>query len=130
MDSQGQPRKKVVLIIEDEPDVIAVYSQVLRDVGFDVLESQNGTEGLSIAQNKLWDLLLLDIMVPGEDGVHILKAIKNNPQINTRPVILLTNLDSETIINECFNLGADGYLIKSEITTDKIVSEVQNYLTK
>jgi two-component system, OmpR family, response regulator ResD len=120
--------EKIVLLVEDEEDMREVYSEVLRDEQFKVIEAQDGSIGLKRAMESEWDLLLLDIMLPGEDGLHILKFIKENDRLKNKPVILLTNLGSEPIINEAFSLGADGYLIKSEITPDKIVSEVRNYL--
>ncbi len=121
---------KTVMIVEDEPDVLAIYSQVLKEAGYNVVEATNGIEGLRLARSVAWDLMLLDIMIPGEDGIHVLKTLKEDKGLHFKPVILLTNLDSETIINESFNLGADGYLIKSEITPDKIVTEVGSVLNK
>lgn len=121
---------KTVMIIEDEPDVLAVYAQVLKEAGYSVVEATNGIEGLKVARSVHWDLLLLDIMIPGEDGMHVLKTLKEDKDLHFKPVILLTNLDSESIINESFNLGADGYLIKSEITPDKIVTEVGSILNR
>lgn len=120
--------KKKILIIEDEQDIREVYAEILKDSGYEVLEAADGDTGVSIAKNAAWDLMLLDIMLPGEDGIHILKQIKNEPGLIKKPVILLTNLENETIITECFDIGAEGYLIKSEITPDKIVAEVSSYL--
>jgi DNA-binding response OmpR family regulator len=122
-----QTTQKTILIIEDEADIRAIYAEILRDSNFLVLEAEEGNTGLEIAQSKPWDLLLLDIMLPGQDGLHVLKEIKKIPELAKKPVLLLTNLESEPIITECFSLGADGYLIKSEITPDYIVAEVQNY---
>lgn len=124
MDEQA---KKTILIIEDEADIRQIYSEILREANYDVLEAGEGTTGLEIAQKQSWDLLLLDIMLPGQDGLHVLKELKKIPELAKKPVLLLTNLESEPIITECFALGADGYLIKSEITPDFIVAEVSNY---
>lgn len=121
------PDEKSILLIEDDNDIRMVYAEVLRDAGYKVLEAKDGDIGLKRAFSDEWDIMLLDIMLPGEDGMKILKHVKSNEKSKTRPVILLTNLDSPSIINEGFNLGADGYLIKSEITPDKIVEEVGAY---
>ncbi len=67
-------------------------------------------------------------MLPGRDGLRILKEINNDPSLKKGPVIILTNLNSEHIIQEAFNNGADGYLIKSEVTPDKVVEEVGHFL--
>src|SRR3989338_6442212 len=118
---------KTVLLVEDEEEIRLVYAEVLRDAGYKVLEAPDGNNGLKRALDDPWDVLLLDIMLPGEDGLHILKAIKENIRLKFKPVVLLTNLGNESIINEAFKAGADGYLIKSQITPDRIVTEVEQY---
>jgi len=124
---EPQTNEKIILLVEDDSDIRMVYAEVLRDNGYKVLEAKDGDIGLKRAFSDEWDLALLDIMLPGEDGMKILKHIKSNDKLKTKPVILLTNLDSESIISEGFSLGADGYLIKSEITPDKIIDEVKAY---
>ncbi len=122
--------KKRILIIEDEDDIRILYSEVLREAGFEVIEASNGATGLERALENGWDLLLLDIMLPGMDGVMVLKKIKEKEELKAKPTVLLTNLGSENIIKECFSLGADGYLIKAEITPDRVVSEVASFFDK
>jgi len=119
---------KTILLIEDEEVIRELYAEVLRDVGYKVIEARDGDTGLKRALGDEWDIMLLDIMLPGSDGLQILKYIKENERLKVKPVILLTNLGNETIIKVAFGKGADAYLIKSEITPDKIVSEVENYL--
>jgi len=119
---------KTILLIEDEEVIRELYAEVLRDAGYKVIEARDGDTGLKRALGDEWDIMLLDIMLPGSDGLQILKYIKENERLKVKPVILLTNLGNETIIKEAFTKGADAYLIKSEITPDKIVTEVGNYL--
>jgi DNA-binding response OmpR family regulator len=119
---------KNVLLIEDEADIRALYAEVLRSEGFNVIEAADGSTGLIKAVSEPWDILLLDIILPGSDGVNVLKKIKENPSLKDKPVVLLTNLGVDNIINECFEIGAAGYLIKSEITPDKVVEEVNTFL--
>jgi len=133
MDDQNTPNtensdQKVLLLVEDEEDMREVYSEVLRDAGYKVVEAQDGNIGLKKALESHWDLMLLDVMLPGEDGLHILRFVKENERLKNKPIVLLTNLGSEPIINEAFNMGVDAYLIKSEITPDKIVAEVENFI--
>jgi len=117
-----------LLIVEDEIDLRVLYSEVLRDAGFIVEEAPDGEIGLQKILNYPWQMLLLDIMLPGKDGLRILKDMGLS---NKRgPILMLTNLNSEHIIQEAFKLGADGYLIKSEITPDKIIVEVETFLAK
>jgi len=121
------PNKNKVLIIEDEQDIRAIYTEVLQNSGYIVDQAPNGEVGEDKLKNTDWQLLLLDIMLPGKDGLKLLKDIKENPEMKKGPVIVLTNLNSEHIIQEAFKLGADGYLIKSEVNPDKVVEEVGRF---
>lgn len=116
--------KNNILIVEDEHDIREIYAEVLASAGYKVSQAADGEEGIQKIRNEHWDILLLDIMLPGKDGLKILKEIRENPEIKKGPIIALTNLNSENIIQEVFGSGADGYLIKSEITPDKIVDEI------
>lgn len=119
---------QTILLIEDEADIRSVYAEVLRDAGYKVAEASTGEEGLSAALNDPWDLLLLDIMLPKIDGLEILRKIRTQPALGKKPVILLTNLGREAVIKEGFEQGANGYLIKSDMTPDKVVEHVKSFL--
>ena len=120
--------KNNILIVEDEHDIREIYAEVLSSVGYVVDQVADGETGMQKIRDDDWDILLLDIMLPGKDGIKILKEIKDHPELKKGVVIVLTNLNSENIIQEVFGSGADGYLIKSEITPDKIAEEVARVL--
>ena len=120
--------KNNILIVEDEHDISEIYAEVLSSVGYVVEQVADGETGMQKIRDADWDILLLDIMLPGKDGIKILKEIKDHPELKKGVVIVLTNLNSENIIQEVFGSGADGYLIKSEITPDKIAEEVARVL--
>ena len=126
----NESKSRTVLIIEDEQDICELYAEVLTNAGYSVEQARDGATGLEKIKNSDWNLLLLDIMLPGKDGLRILKEIKENPDFKKGPLVILTNLKSDHIIQEAFNTGADGYLIKSEFTPDKVVEEVDKYLTQ
>ncbi len=117
-----------ILIIEDEHDLRSVYAEILTGAGFTVDQAPDGEIGLEKIKNTDWNLLLLDIMLPGKDGLRVLKEMKETEGLKKGPVIILTNLNNDHIIQEAFNLGADGYLIKSEITPDKVIDEAKEFL--
>jgi two-component system response regulator ResD len=117
-----------ILIIEDEHDLRVLYAQVLENAGYAVDQAGDGETGMDKIKNTPWNLLLLDIMLPGKDGLRLLKEMKENTGFKKGPIVITTNLNSEHIIQEAFNLGADGYLIKSEITPDKVIDEVKEFL--
>lgn len=119
-----------ILIVEDEEDIRMLYKEVLLEAGYAVEEAADGIIGWNKIKNVDWQILLLDIMLPGKDGIHILKEMQQDPKLKKGAIIALTNLNSETIIKDVFTYGADGYLIKSEITPDRVVSEVNGFLPK
>ncbi len=115
---------KKLLIVEDEQDIRELYSEILREEGYEVTEAWDGQVGLKEALSGKFDLILLDIMLPKVDGLHILKEIKKKPELSKTPVILLTNLGADAVIKEAFTLGAEAYIIKSEYTPDQVINEV------
>jgi len=121
---------KKILLIEDEADIRTLYAGYLRDNGYEVIEAQDGIVGYTRASEEDWDVMLLDIMLPGQDGIALLKKIKAEDKTANKPIIALTNLSVESVITQVFDQGADGFLIKSEITPDKIVAEVESVLQK
>lgn len=123
-----QPNKYTVLLVEDEKDIRDVYSAYLKSEGFGVVEAEDGEVAVTKAQTEPWDLMLLDLMLPKVDGLKVLKTVKETLKTASKPVLLLTNLGDEAIISRTFEYGADGYLIKAEITPDKIVAELRKFL--
>lgn len=119
-----------ILIIEDEANIREVYSDVLKEAGFDVEEVADGNEGLKKALEGNWDLLFLDIMLPQKDGLEILSDIKKDEKLKNKPVILLTNLGRESIIKQGREMGSERYLVKSEITPDQVLSAAKECLKK
>ena len=106
----------------------AIYAEVLSNAGYSVDQAPDGESGMKKIKDTAWDILLLDIMLPGKDGLKMLREMKDSPGLKKGPIVVMTNLNSEHIIQESFNLGADGYLIKSEITPDKVIDEVKEFL--
>lgn len=119
---------KKILIIEDETFIADLYARELTKAGFQVQVANDGTTGLATLEQGPFDLLLLDIMLPGINGLQVLKQWKMKNLMSTMPVLLLTNLGQDEVIKEAFNLGASGYLIKAAYTPQQIVNEVQNAL--
>jgi len=99
-----------ILLVEDEPNVVSVISRGLSDEGFTVSVAPDGLIGKQLAANNQFDLIILDIMLPGINGLELCKIIKSEtPNV---PVIMLTALGTtENVVNGLDN-GADDYLIK------------------
>ena len=122
------PNQRKILLVEDEEMIRELYARQLSKAGFFVKAVETGEEGLKALQEDTFELLLLDIMLPGINGLQMLREFKlKNPQ-NKMITILLTNLGQESVIKEGFELGANAYLIKTSYTPDQIVQEVRNTL--
>jgi two-component system OmpR family response regulator len=98
-----------VLVIEDEPDLLSVAIQVLREEGYAVDGASDGREGLFKAKTAEYDALLLDLMLPGMDGWSLLKEYRKT---HTTPVLLVTARDSLPDRVRGLDAGADDYITK------------------
>jgi len=116
-----------ILLVEDEMFVRELYERVLKQSSLEVITAGDGITGLQAADEKP-DLILLDIMIPGLNGIEVLRRLKQNANTSSIPVVLLTNLGQESIIKQALDLGASGYLMKVRITPYQIVAHVQEFL--
>lgn len=99
-----------LLLVEDEPNVVSVVSRGLADEGFAVSVAPDGQIGLDMAVNHHFDLVILDIMLPGINGLELCKLIKKaKPNV---PIIMLTALGSTENVVKGLDNGADDYLVK------------------
>lgn len=120
-----------ILVIEDDRFLRELYDELLREEGYGVDLAADGEEGLAKVSKGGYDLVLLDIMLPKMDGLEILRQLRDkHPEKPNGSIVLLTNLGQDSIIKEGFNLGAAGYLIKSAMNPDQVLSEVKVFLSK
>ena len=122
------PTTKKILLVEDEDFIRELYVRQLAKEGFLVKSAPDGQTGLNLLKTEQFDLLLLDIMLPGMNGLQLLREFKTQNPNSPMVTILLTNLGQEAVIKEGFELGAQAYLIKASYTPDQVVSEVKNAL--
>jgi len=127
MEDQG----KRILIVEDDQFLREFYQELLQEEGYFIDVAPDGDIALNKAQNNNYDLILLDIMLPKKDGLQVLRDLKLKPAKTPNvTIVILTNLGQDTVIKECFNQGAQGYLIKSALNPDQVLAEVKTYLQK
>lgn len=121
---------KKILIVEDDQFLRDFYQELLVAEGYAVDVAADGEVGLAKIRQGGWNLILLDIMLPKKDGLHILQDLKVQPALRANgPIVVLTNLGNDTVINQAFNLGASGYLIKSAMNPDQVLMEIHSFLT-
>ena len=118
---------KRLLLIEDEEFISFLYKRQFEIAGYEVETAKDGLSGLSSIQQNQYDLVLLDIMLPGMNGIDVLKAAKSTESTKSTPIIMLTNLTQEDVMKKAKDLGASDYWIKSENDPHKIIMRINNY---
>ena len=104
--------KAVILIIEDDPEIQELLSHSMSGENWKLLQAKSGEDGLKILKTKKVNCILLDIMLPGMDGLKVLKKIKEIEQCKNIPVIMTTAKGEESDIITGLELGADDYIVK------------------
>jgi DNA-binding response OmpR family regulator len=120
--------EKRILIIEDEKFLRLLLASSFKKEGLEVFEAIDWEEGFKILEEQKIDLIVLDILLPGIDGVEILTQLKKDSRFNQIPVLVLSNLGQEEKIEECKKRGAVDYLIKANYTLGEIVERIKKYL--
>ena len=123
----ASPTGLKVLCVEDEYFISELYDRALRKAGYDVTNSLNGTDGLKLAQTNAYDIILLDLMVPGLTGMEILRILRDpaqTPQLKSK-IIITTNLVQDEAARQEIESHADGYIIKADITPRELVTFLQ-----
>jgi CheY-like chemotaxis protein len=119
---------KKILIAEDDFFIRDIYSQIFSGAGYEVEVAVDGADALEKIKNKLYDIILLDIMMPKMSGLDALRALRGlTPPTKDIPVFIITNLGQENVIEEAFKIGMDGYIIKSQVTPQQIVDEIDTF---
>ena len=105
-------REPTILIIEDEPLNVKLLEAILKAEGYLTITAQNGVDGRTLAQTKLPDLILLDIMMPGETGFDTCTNLKKCPQTRDIPIIFISAMDDMASRVRVLGIGAVDYITK------------------
>ena len=116
-----------LLVVEDEKTLANLIKEGLEEEGFSVDVAYDGQEGLFMAQNEPFDLVVLDIMLPETDGIEILKSMRKN-KINTPVLMLTAKSDVEDKVS-ALNIGADDYLTKP-FSFDELLARIKAVLRR
>ena len=122
---------KKILLVEDDAFVRDLYNTVLTKAGYEIEIANDGEEAVGMAGYKIYDLILLDIMLPKLTGMEVLKELRaDGARAKDTPIYLLTNLGEENIMEEAYKLGANGYLLKAKYLPKQLVDEVDKFFDK
>lgn len=121
-----------ILIAEDDFFIRDIYSKVFSLSGYEVQVAVDGVDALEKIKAQPFDMVLLDIMMPRMTGIDVLKNVRSlDTPTKSIPIFIITNLGQQNVIEEAFKLGMDGYILKSQVTPQQIVDEINSFfLTK
>jgi two-component system, OmpR family, response regulator len=125
MKSQMNAGKKV-LLVDDDQFLIDLLAEKIKKAGFEAFTANTGDEAIAQVTQNRPDLILLDLMMPGMDGLSVLKKLKSTEEHKNIPVVVLTSLSDPSVVNEIKSHGGSGYLLKDDHTLDTIVQAIQN----
>lgn len=118
-----------LLLVDDEPGLREAVQAYLEDSGYAVDVASNARDGLTLAQQKLPDLVITDIMMPQVDGYQFLKQLRDDPNFKTTPVVFLTARGMTADRIQGYNAGCDAYISKP-FDPDELVAVVSNLMQK
>lgn len=122
-------QKQRILIVDDELHILELIRYNLTAAGFEVIAADNGEDALKLVREKHPDLMILDVMLPGVDGLTVCKHIKSEPDTCTIPVMLLTARGDEIDRVIGLELGADDYMVKP-FGVRELVARVKAHLRR
>jgi len=122
-------KRETVCVIEDESDILEVIQYNLAREGFDVVAADNGEEGLRRVLEKPPDLVLLDLMLPGLDGLEVCRKLKQEAETRSIPIIMVTAKGEESDVILGLGMGADDYVTKP-FSPKELVARVRAVLRR
>ncbi|MFW5888616.1 MAG: response regulator [Patescibacteria group bacterium] len=123
-------KDKKIILVEDDDFLRELASKKIAEAGYDIKTASTGEEGMQKIEEEEFDLILLDLILPGMGGFEILEKVNNHKdkRISNTPVIILSNLGQEDEVKKAKNMGANDYLIKAHFTPASIAKKINEYI--
>lgn len=116
-----------ILLIEDDPTLRQLYKETFDRAGFEVLEADDGQYGVDLAIQHQPAALILDLMLPRQGGLHVLRILRSMPETRHLPIIILTALPNPEY-QEMAKGKVQGYFLKTKVTPKELVTAVRSLL--
>tara|TARA_B100001741_G_scaffold23394_1_gene17280 strand:+ start:831 stop:1532 length:702 start_codon:yes stop_codon:yes gene_type:complete len=122
-------KTKNILIVDDEKDILELIKFNISNNGYKCFCAEDGEVAVKLAKNKIPDLIILDLMLPGIDGLDVCRILKNNKETKNIPILMLTAKTSDENIIEGLEAGADDYVTKP-FSIKVLIARVENLLRR
>jgi len=116
---------KKLLLIEDDRELAKMYAKKFGREGWEVKVCHNGTEAFPTARAEIFDMVLLDLMLPGLSGIDILEMLRSDKKTAMVPVVIYTNYGDKYNKEKCLEYGADEFVLKIDSTPDALSKTVE-----
>jgi DNA-binding response OmpR family regulator len=119
-----------ILLVEDDPFLRRACEVGLSKRGFQVITAVDGEEALRMIRSQAPNLILLDLLMPKKSGMQVLEELKKDESTCSIPVIILSNSSAQREMSKCDSLGADGYLVKANLSLSELADRVDAFLAR
>lgn len=118
-----------IMIVDDDKGLLTLVNLMLKRGGYDVLEAESASHALDILKETVPDLFIVDVMMPGTDGIELCLKLRGQPETAEKPVIMLSAFGDSRFVEQAMDAGANAYLTKP-ITRQHLLAEVTQQLDK
>lgn len=122
--------RRTIVLIEDDPLLVDIYSTKFKEAGFEVQVADSGEKALAVLPKASPLVIVMDIVLPHVDGWELLEAMQNMQNLDSTKILVLSNLGQKEEIEKGLALGADRYLIKAHFTPSQVVEEINSMLNQ
>ncbi|MDD5693657.1 MAG: response regulator [Patescibacteria group bacterium] len=119
-----------LLLVEDDMALRDIYSTRFLAEGYEVVTASDGEQALTVAVKEKPDLILLDVMMPKISGFDVLDILRTTPETKDCKIVIMTALSQPADVEKGKMLGADEYLVKSQVTLTDVVEKINSVLKK
>ncbi|MCX6727982.1 MAG: response regulator [Candidatus Saccharibacteria bacterium] len=126
--TQAATKQFKIMLVEDDDALASVYQTRLQAEGFDVKRVPNGEDALAGALEYRPNLIVLDVMMPKVSGFDVLDILRNTPETAKVKIVMLTALSQDSDKERAMSLGADDYLVKSQVVIADVVERIKHHL--
>lgn len=125
-----EQKKYKVLVVEDDVSLAKALTIKLTDIGMEVVSAENGEIALRKLETFTPDIILLDVIMPIMGGFEVLKKLKTSEEYKNIPVVMLTNINQRSNIDEAIANGADDYFVKVNYSMEELIKKISIIIEK